>query len=122
MTIQHVYRVQDKNGRGPFKPGFTIKWNEGREDMVNLEPFYCQFPSFNPARDIARNEFCGCACRTIDQLKRWFTKIEYERLKKFGYKAVRLSVERVLHESDIQLIFARRKRLNKETTAITLYE
>lgn len=121
MTIKHVYRVQDKNGRGPFKPGFTIKWNEGREDMANLEPFYSQFPSFNPATDVAENEFCGCACRTIEQLKRWFTKTEYERLKKLGYKAVKIEVDRVLHESDIQLIFARSRRLSKGASPITLY-
>lgn len=116
-----VYRIQDKNGRGPFRPGFTIKWNEGREDMVNLVPFYCEFPNFNPVIDVAHDEHCGCACATLDKLKRWFTKTEYGRLQALGYNAVKLKVDRVLHESDIQLIFVRKRALRKGVTEIRLY-
>ena len=117
----HIFRIQDKNGRGPFRPGFTIKWNEVREDTANLEPFYCEFPSFNAVNDVANNEHCGCACSTQKQLRRWFTEIEYRRLKELGYRAVKLKVNRILHESEIQLIFTRKRALRKGATEIHLY-
>jgi len=89
--------------------------------MANLEPFYCEFPRFNPATDVAHNEYCGCACSTLKQLKRWFTETEYNRLQELGYKAVKLKVDRVLHESDIQLIFTRKRPLRRGATEIRLY-
>lgn len=119
--VRHIFRMQDKDGRGPFKPGFTIKWNEGREDMASLPPFYCEFPSFNAGTDVMADEYCGCACASLKKLRRWFTKTEYTRLKKLGYRAVKLKADRIIHESDIQIIFARKRPLMLGATEIKLY-
>ena len=35
-----VYRVQDADGRGPFKPGFSHQWVEERADHENLLPWF----------------------------------------------------------------------------------
>ena len=39
-----VYRIQDSNGRGPWKPGFSHVWVEDRCDLVNLRPIVIDFP------------------------------------------------------------------------------
>lgn len=117
----HIYRIQDDKGRGPFKPGFTIKWNEGREDMANLEPFYCEWPGFDPVAEKEPDEHVGCGCTSLEQLRRWFTETEYNRLRILGFKAVRLDVDRYLRSSEIQTVFARKRALRKGATVVALY-
>lgn len=63
----------------------------------------------------------GCGCRTVEQLQRWFTAAEYETLARFGYQAVRFEVDRVLAESDIQLVFQRARPLRFGAEPFDLY-
>jgi hypothetical protein len=63
----------------------------------------------------------GCGCRTLDQLRRWFTKSEYATLIEFGYHAVKMDAGRILAESDIQCVFERAKPLNQGWEPIELY-
>lgn len=63
----------------------------------------------------------GCACRTLAQLRRWFTAEEYATLQAYGYQAVRMDVQRVLAESDIQLVFQRARPLRAGVEPVELY-
>lgn len=63
----------------------------------------------------------GCGCRTLEQLRRWFTPTEYVKLRGFGYGAVKMEVGRVLAESDIQCVFERVKPLRDATEPVELY-
>ena len=38
-----IYRVQDAQGRGPWKPGFSHRWVEDRPDHYNLPPWFVEF-------------------------------------------------------------------------------
>ena len=113
-----VYRVQDADGRGPFRPGFSHWWVENRPDHDNLVPWFEQF-GVNALPRTGR--YYGCACRTPEQLRRWFTLSEYTTLQRFGFQAVQMDVDRVLHESDIQLLFHRARPLRDWVTQIDLY-
>jgi len=117
--METVYRIQDKEGRGPWKPGFSHKWVEDRKDHNNLLPWYIEFGRID--KNLLVGEYSGSGCRTIDQLKRWFTKAEYKKLKKLGYKSVEIKVNRVLAESNIQLFFGRATPLKKSIKTINLY-
>jgi hypothetical protein len=114
-----IFRVQDQDGRGPWKPGFSHKWVITRPDHDNLLPWPIEFG------DILKNflpaENHGCGCRTIKQLRRWFTHREYKTLKKFNYHAVSIDVDRIIAESNIQLVFGRIKNLNEDIKIIKLY-
>lgn len=114
-----VFRVQDKDGRGPWKPGFSHQWVEDREDHNNLKPWFLEFG------DVRRLAICGMSlgsgCRTLEQLQRWFTHSEYKTLLKLGYRAVRIKVGRILASSDIQCFFERSKPLNEDAEEIELY-
>lgn len=118
-----IYRVQDKHGRGPWKPGFSQKWVEDRPDHDNLKPYCLEFPDFAMAilRAGLDRMIVACGCRTVDQLKRWFTKGEYNTLFQYGYRAVKAPVDEIIVESDIQCVFARKKRLHKNIKPIRLY-
>lgn len=117
-----VYRIQDEYGRGPWRPGFSLKWVEDRNDLDNLLPWFREF--INESIDIRPliipRMILGCGCLTIQQLQRWITPIEYGRLLNFGFKAVALEAD-VLAQSDIQCVFQRTEPLNKNYLVIQLY-
>ena len=115
-----VFRIQDKYGRGPWKPGFSRYWVEPRPDHANLIPFYQEFgPVFQYATS---GMFLGCGCLSENQLRRWFSPTEYQRLIKLGYQAVRIGAGRILAESDIQCVFERTKPLHKDVSVFDLYD
>ena len=114
-----VYRVQDENGRGPFKPGFSKHWVEERKDHKNLKPWMEEFPE--AYEQISRGlRFCGIGCLTVKQLQRWFTPAEYSTLLKFGYEAVAMEAM-VIAYSDTQCVFQRVKPLNEDVEVLSLY-
>lgn len=115
-----VYRVQDRSGRGPWKPGFSHRWVEDRDDHDLLIPWYQQFGWVN--KNAISGMHVGCGCRTLEQLRRWFTAGEYQTLLQFGYQAVQLEVGRILGESDIQLVFERARPLREAAVPVELYE
>lgn len=119
MSELIIYRIQDKEGRGPFKPGFSRKWVEMRVDHENLRPW---FEEFGPVQEqIVYGESSGCGCRSLKQLKRWFTKREFRKLKKYGYNAVKMKVERIVAESDLQCVFGRIKPLSEDIEIVRMY-
>ena len=63
----------------------------------------------------------GEACRTLEQLRRWFSPGEYKKLLGFGYQAVRMDGVRVLGESATQLLFGRAKALKADVEPFELY-
>lgn len=118
-----VYRVQDAIGRGPWRPGFSHLWVEDRPDHKHLLPWMQEFGhDAIPRTGRPFAEYFGCACRTIEQLRRWFTESEYATLRHYGFMAVKLQADRVLRESDIQLLFQRTRPLAYGAEPFGLYE
>ncbi len=115
-----IYRIQDKDGRGPYKPGFSKTWIEGREDHDNLGPGYIEFRRVDLLAHYG--EHIGCGCRTLEQLRRWFTPLEHKRLQKHGYRAVKMKIDRMLAESDVQCVFARNKPLKEDFEEVQIYD
>ncbi|TVP11783.1 hypothetical protein [Shewanella sp. KCT] len=112
-----VFRVQDKRGRGPFQPGFTAKWLQQHKE---LPPYYLEF-DIDVRAEQAMGNVLGCACRDLEQLKKWFTEQEFKTLQKLGFKAVRLEVDRIIESSDIQCVFSRARQLRKGAVEVKLY-
>lgn len=107
-----VYRVQDKGGRGPFKPGLSHIWLDGQKSEY-LKSWIEEF-GVEPIRmAMGEGRYLGCACRSVDELKRWFSRAERRRLKKLGYNLVSIDVDEVVMESDIQLVFRRGRPLSE---------
>lgn len=112
-----VFRVQDKEGRGPFRPGFSHRWldEDGRED--ERPPIYVEL-GMGIFNRILTGESAGCACLSLDALLRWFTPAELERLEGFGYHVVSLDADRIIAESKTQVLFGRAKPLRTGATRI----
>lgn len=116
-----VYRMQDDEGRGPFRPGFSHRWVEPRPDRDRLRPF---MEVWGPQAALERANagfYVGCACLTIEQLRRWFTAGEYITLRGWGYRAVLLTVDELLHSDDIQSVVVRARPFSQDALTVPLY-
>lgn len=97
------FRVQDRDGRGPFKPGILDRWRD--PDGADYPPVQIEF-GLDWREEIPAGWHCGCAFRTIEQAARWFSPSECSRLADLGYQLVSLRA-RPLRESACQSIIVR---------------
>lgn len=108
-----VFRVQDSQGRGPFKPGVPAKWAdpEFAPGMKALPTFMEEF-GFDVFDRLGRpGEHFGSAVRRARSISDWFSKSEQIKLHDLGYRLTGLRNARVLAESQNQIVFARSKPL-----------
>ena len=75
-----VFRIQDRDGRGPFKPGFTAKWADmdfypGMESL----PTWIEEFGLEIIYQIPKGFHFGSAVRTMDEIGRWFSPTERKR-------------------------------------------
>jgi len=116
-----VYRVQDAFGRGPWKPGFSSQWTEDREpsEYLVLKPIQDEFPTLSLR--LRHDRFYGVGCKSLEQLRRWITKSEYQKLVEFGYQCVSIDADKVVAQSEVQLVFERSKPLSNGCKPARLY-
>jgi hypothetical protein len=118
-----IYRVQDSEGRGPWRPGFSDKWVEDRDDYGALPPWPIEFPGLHAelTASLVMGKHVGCGCVSLEQLRRWFRPTEIRTLKRYGYHAVQMQVSRILAASDSQCVFERMVPLRDGIEAVELY-
>lgn len=118
-----VYRIQDKDGRGPWKPGFSIKWSEDHDEKwFKAHPTFYEEFGMGIFKKMIYGMNMGSGCESLEQLRDWFTPSEYQKLKGFGYQAVKMEAGRILAMSPIQVVFERAKPLNEGVEPVELYE
>lgn len=91
-----------------------------RPDHENLHPVFVEF-GWEVHRRALVGMRVGCGCRSLSQLRRWFTQREYRTLLRFGYTAVRMDVGRILAESATQCVFERVDPLHVGVEEVDLY-
>lgn len=109
MGEVRVYRIQDREGRGPFKPGFSRFWadEEFADGVLGLPTILQDFGADLITRLGRDGEHFGTAVRTPQELQKWFSNTEMAKLADLGYNPVSLRIDRVLAESSSQLVFAK---------------
>lgn len=91
MTGQRLFRVQDREGRGPWRPGFSMGWIDPDKDDALCPPMTWEFPNWRAAVDKAAARglaHFGCCVSGIQGVHRWFTPVELTRLRAFGFHLV----------------------------------
>lgn len=115
-----IYRVQDKNGRGPFQRGLTERWaRKTAREMDTLKPSIEEFRRLFSRADLI--PYLGTGCLTHKQLKGWFKESEMEILQSMGFQAVEIIAEKVLAQSEIQCVFWTPVPLNSAAYPFELY-
>jgi len=115
--MARVYRVQDFDGRGPFRPGFSHQWSD-MTGPPQLLPWMQEFGADLIARRGLPGEFYGCAVRSLKGVDRWFTPSEQQRLAALGFSLVSIKPDRILAESTNQLVFACRQPLSRAAVTV----
>ena len=112
-VLPDIFRVQDKDGRGPYKPGMSIKWADKdmghyRGKLTNLPPFMDEFPGIveeiTDMYDKQGGAF-GCGFTSLEQLDRWFSKAEQQRMKTLEYHMVKIKPKKIIRSSKNQTVF-----------------
>ncbi len=105
-----VYRIQNNLGRGPFQPGFSHKWSDDSfTGGCKAHPTWMEeFGEHLITKRGRPGEHFGSAVRTLDKLREWFSPTERDKLAAFGFQCVMLDADRILAESENQLVFARK--------------
>lgn len=99
-----VCRIQDKEGRGPYRPGFSHVWSE--RDF-GPDPVFVAFPGIMAkAHKIVETKggAVGCAFRSIEQASEWFSPSEVLTLAKHGYSLCWVLPDEILAENQDQLV------------------
>lgn len=111
--IDLVCRIQDAEGRGPYRPGFYQYWSEREYGPL---PFYVEFPdAISKCKELVSKKggMAGCGFRNLDQAKRWFSPNEVLTLARYGYSLVWIVPEEIICKSHNQLVFWCSKKLNE---------
>lgn len=102
-----LYRVQNATGRGPYIPGFSHRWSD------RIGP--CQSPPWWEELGLTVGEaiqllpvdmHVGCAFKSVELLRRWFTRRELAKLGKLGFFAVKFQPDKIVAATDTQVVFA----------------
>lgn len=99
-----VCRIQDREGRGPYRPGFSRVWSERQDGPASV---FVAFPGIlAKVRQVidAKGGAVGCAFRTIKQASNWFSPSEVLTLAKLGYSLCWVIPDEVLAENEDQLV------------------
>lgn len=116
-----IYRVQDANGRGPWKPGFSSIWVEEKtaEQCRRLQAWFLELGPVHLDALEGSQVACGCTCP--EHLREWFSPTEYEKLQAFGYQAVTLTADRILGDGLTQVVFERALPISQGAKPFDLY-
>lgn len=113
-----AYRVQAADGRGPWRPGFSLTWIETDAPADRLTETVMDLLPIRELRNLPPGMSYGSACRTVDALMRWFTAGEKQRLAQLGFHPVRLNADVVVTESEWQMLIGRRKPFAESATRL----
>lgn len=113
MSDKLLLRIQDKDGRGPWRPGFSHRWVSLSREADFPPPAYVDFPEFQVVIQSAhkRGLNVGLTVRGFDRLASWFLPDEINALRLLGYRLVRCNLASVLAESQHQVLIAYGKPL-----------
>lgn len=98
-----VYRIQDAQGRGPWRPGFSSKWMTKKTPTIGI-PIMEELGAAEAVKlGHKMGLHLGCAfregCQSI-----WFTDDDLRALHRLGFTMREASNCRVLFETDQQVL------------------
>lgn len=106
MPEATVYRVQDAEGRGPFRPGLSAQWSD-HHGPVRPPPYFDLWPDWR--RLVPGGWWYGSAVEAVPQLDPWFTGPERDRLAALGFRLVALDRAFIAARDPAQVLIARKR-------------
>lgn len=118
--IPKILRVQDGEGRGPYRPGLSHRWS-AVEGPLN-PPWWIETGEDVQAAHarIPAGYHVGCGFRDYRQFHRWFTGAELRRLDRLGFRLVTLIPDIIIADTPTQIVFGCLAPLTKVVRSIKL--
>ena len=102
-----IYRIQDKAGRGPYRPGFSKFWLDPQRPAEERPDIFQLFDVFALLKATPQGAHIGTGFVDLKGLIWWFSSKELDQLERRGYFPVRLEVDGILGISERQILFYR---------------
>lgn len=103
MPRARIIRVQDSDGRGPWRPGFSHLWT-GDDTPTGMTAIFHYPEAMDAAvRANRRGLHVGCAVYDID-IGKWFSPRDLEKLTSLGFSTVDASRCTVIFSAPGQLL------------------
>jgi hypothetical protein len=101
-----LLRVQDLEGRGPYRPGLSKFWADPQGPA--LMPWWVELGlgMYEAFARIPEGMFGGSAFRTAEQYDTWFSAAERAKLDAIGFYLVRFRPDKIVFETPTQVVFA----------------
>jgi hypothetical protein len=95
-----IWRVQDDCGEGPYRD-IMVEDIIGHHDSDKVNH---PAPMFDKGimRDAEDGEICGFISEW--QLRQWFTRVELNKLRQYGYHIVKLEVKKITAVGEKQIL------------------
>lgn len=102
-----LYRVQDATGEGPYAPGLFHLWSE-RTGPAEPLPWWDELgiTVHEAVEMLPLDMHVGHAFRNVELMHRWFTRSELAKLGQIGFHVVKFAPDRVVAETETQVVFA----------------
>lgn len=121
MTVERdVCRIQDRFGRGPYRPGMPVLWVD--DDGPVNPPWWREIGlSMHDAHSrMDDGHHWGCGFVSLQQMHAWFTAKEMRALSRLGYFLVWLRPDVILAETPRQVVFGCKAPLAQAAPRISL--
>lgn len=104
--MRTIYRVQNKEGKGPYKGRKYSRWTERSHDTTKHPNAYQDKKLRKLVKTMKPREFSSYkfGFKSMASLNRWFSKKELQNLKKLGFEVVSLKAKTVIL-GDRQVLF-----------------
>jgi hypothetical protein len=111
-----ILRVQDKDGRGPWKPGFSHTWIDLDRPEERMPPsIFTEVEDLGAeiARWHRRGYHIGCAVEGMTGLRKWFSLRELTTLRSMGYHVYDFTKTEKVISTPTQVVIASRVAFRK---------
>jgi len=120
-AAQMVFRIQDSEGRGPYRPGFSNCWTD--PNGPDTPPWWVELGK--PLEEALKgmsdpSMHYGCGFDSLAQMHSWFTARELRTLNRLDFRLIKFEPSLIVAHTPRQVVFGHRAPLATVSPRISL--
>lgn len=109
-ALATVYRVQDGQGRGPYRPGLSMQWSDTTDPTIPEEHQLMVSRTAEVLAAMGRlnqeRRHRGFGFLSLRDLWAWFSASERIKLRQLGFRIVKIESVRIEMQSPAEVMFS----------------